>query len=50
MNNTADFIDFAIFHSMPTAAGVFDESGKLLGSSSSPIQIWKEGDCVKVIC
>ncbi|XP_044464910.1 FGGY carbohydrate kinase domain-containing protein-like isoform X2 [Mangifera indica] len=28
-------------------AGVFDESGKLLGSSSSPIQIWKEGDCVE---
>ncbi|XP_054806367.1 uncharacterized protein LOC129309049 isoform X2 [Prosopis cineraria] len=24
-------------------AGVFDENGKLLGSSSSPIQIWKDG-------
>ncbi|KAF7801627.1 FGGY carbohydrate kinase domain-containing protein [Senna tora] len=23
--------------------GLFDESGKLLGSSSSPIQIWKDG-------
>ncbi|KAI3805526.1 hypothetical protein L1987_27977 [Smallanthus sonchifolius] len=28
-------------------AGLFDEAGKLLGSTSSPIQIWKEGDCVE---
>ncbi|XAR66667.1 Ribulokinase [Bertholletia excelsa] len=28
-------------------AGLFDEKGKLLGSASSPIQIWKEGDCVE---
>ncbi|XP_027329565.1 FGGY carbohydrate kinase domain-containing protein isoform X2 [Abrus precatorius] len=28
-------------------AGLFDEKGKLLGSSSSPIQIWKDGDCVE---
>ncbi|KAI9192333.1 hypothetical protein LWI28_021365 [Acer negundo] len=28
-------------------AGLFDESGKLLGSASSPIQIWKDGDCVE---
>jgi hypothetical protein len=28
---------------------VFDENGKLLGSSSSPIQIWKAGDCVEVM-
>ncbi|KAD4179913.1 hypothetical protein E3N88_28504 [Mikania micrantha] len=28
-------------------AGLFDEAGKLLGSASSPIQIWKEGDCVE---
>ncbi|KAF7154781.1 hypothetical protein RHSIM_Rhsim01G0007000 [Rhododendron simsii] len=28
-------------------AGLFDEDGKLLGSASSPIQIWKEGDCVE---
>ncbi|KAF4383948.1 hypothetical protein G4B88_016381 [Cannabis sativa] len=28
-------------------AGLFDENGKLLGSSSSPIQIWKEGDCIE---
>ncbi|XP_048133502.1 FGGY carbohydrate kinase domain-containing protein [Rhodamnia argentea] len=28
-------------------AGLFDEEGKLLGSASSPIQIWKEGDCVE---
>ncbi|KAM7477034.1 hypothetical protein LguiB_024277 [Lonicera macranthoides] len=28
-------------------AGLFDENGKLLGSASSPIQIWKEGDCVE---
>ncbi|XP_011018187.1 PREDICTED: FGGY carbohydrate kinase domain-containing protein isoform X2 [Populus euphratica] len=28
-------------------AGLFDDSGKLLGSASSPIQIWKEGDCVE---
>lgn len=26
---------------------MFDESGKLLGSASSPIQIWKEGDCIE---
>lgn len=30
-------------------AGLFDENGKLLGSASSPIQIWKDGDCVEVI-
>ncbi|CAL1415083.1 unnamed protein product [Linum trigynum] len=28
-------------------AGVFDDKGKLLGTSSSPIQIWKEGDIVE---
>nr|XP_043627859.1 FGGY carbohydrate kinase domain-containing protein isoform X2 [Erigeron canadensis] len=28
-------------------AGLFDEAGKLLGTASSPIQIWKEGDCVE---
>ncbi|CAL5199355.1 unnamed protein product [Lathyrus oleraceus] len=28
-------------------AGLFDEEGKLLGSSSSPIQIWKDGDFVE---
>lgn len=28
-------------------AGLFDEDGKLLGCSSSPIQIWKDGDCVE---
>ncbi|XP_030456437.2 uncharacterized protein LOC115677411 [Syzygium oleosum] len=28
-------------------AGLFDEEGKLLGSASSPIQIWKEGGCVE---
>ncbi|TKY54600.1 FGGY carbohydrate kinase domain-containing protein [Spatholobus suberectus] len=28
-------------------AGLFDEKGKLVGSSSSPIQIWKEGACVE---
>ncbi|KAL4564278.1 hypothetical protein LXL04_028338 [Taraxacum kok-saghyz] len=28
-------------------AGLFDEGGKLLGSASSPIQIWKEGHCVE---
>ncbi|KAF1875772.1 hypothetical protein Lal_00006402 [Lupinus albus] len=28
-------------------AGLFDEEGKLLGSSSSPIQIWKNGACVE---
>lgn len=28
-------------------AGLFDENGKLLGSSSSPIQIWKDRDCVE---
>ncbi|KAB2600179.1 hypothetical protein D8674_010450 [Pyrus ussuriensis x Pyrus communis] len=28
-------------------AGLFDEDGKLLGSSSSSIQIWKDGDSVE---
>ncbi|KAF7083956.1 hypothetical protein CFC21_087673 [Triticum aestivum] len=28
-------------------AGIFDDKGKLLGSASSPIQIWKERDCVE---
>uniref|UniRef100_A0A7C9EE93 FGGY carbohydrate kinase domain-containing protein n=1 Tax=Opuntia streptacantha TaxID=393608 RepID=A0A7C9EE93_OPUST len=28
-------------------AGLFDERGKLLGFASSPIQIWKEGDCIE---
>ncbi|XP_047308397.1 FGGY carbohydrate kinase domain-containing protein [Impatiens glandulifera] len=28
-------------------AGLFDVKGKLLGCASSPIQIWKEGDCVE---
>ncbi|GER52633.1 FGGY family of carbohydrate kinase, partial [Striga asiatica] len=28
-------------------AGLFDNDGRLLGCSSSPIQIWKEGDCVE---
>ncbi|KAL6973713.1 hypothetical protein U1Q18_027900 [Sarracenia purpurea var. burkii] len=28
-------------------AGLFDGNGKLLRSASSPIQIWKEGDCVE---
>ncbi|XBH62058.1 hypothetical protein VPH35_116371 [Triticum aestivum] len=28
-------------------AGIFDEKGKLLGSASSPIQIWKEKDCIE---
>ncbi|XP_057514653.1 uncharacterized protein LOC130796336 isoform X1 [Actinidia eriantha] len=30
-------------------AGLFDGNGKLLGCASSPIQIWKEGDCVEVL-
>nr|DAD29034.1 TPA_asm: hypothetical protein HUJ06_030502 [Nelumbo nucifera] len=28
-------------------AGLFDGNGKLLGSSSSPIQIWKDGNCIE---
>jgi len=28
-------------------AGIFDEHGNLLGSASSPLQIWKEGDCIE---
>ncbi|KAL6523431.1 hypothetical protein OROGR_017034 [Orobanche gracilis] len=28
-------------------AGLFDNDGRLLGSASSPIRIWKEGDCVE---
>ncbi|KAJ8560501.1 hypothetical protein K7X08_022361 [Anisodus acutangulus] len=31
-----------------TRAGLFNEDGKLLGSASSPIQIWKDGDCVEI--
>ncbi|PNT66010.1 FGGY carbohydrate kinase domain-containing protein isoform X4 [Brachypodium distachyon] len=27
--------------------GLFDDKGKLLGSASNPIQIWKEKDCVE---
>ncbi|XP_042409618.1 FGGY carbohydrate kinase domain-containing protein-like isoform X1 [Zingiber officinale] len=28
-------------------AGLFDEKGRLIGSASSPIQIWKEKDCIE---
>ncbi|KAG9455963.1 hypothetical protein H6P81_000471 [Aristolochia fimbriata] len=28
-------------------AGLFDEQGKLLGTASSPLQIWKDGDCIE---
>ncbi|KAH0450560.1 hypothetical protein IEQ34_021252 [Dendrobium chrysotoxum] len=28
-------------------AGLFNQEGRLLGSASSPIQIWKEGDCIE---
>ncbi|GLT80393.1 hypothetical protein SLA2020_518340 [Shorea laevis] len=28
-------------------AGLFDDKGKLLGTASSPIQIWKDGNCVE---
>ncbi|KAK4415271.1 FGGY carbohydrate kinase domain-containing protein [Sesamum alatum] len=28
-------------------AGLFDDNGRLLGSASCPIQIWKDGDCVE---
>lgn len=28
-------------------AGLFDEDGKLLGSASSPLQIWKDGDYIE---
>ncbi|KAL2612736.1 hypothetical protein R1flu_024428 [Riccia fluitans] len=28
-------------------AGVFDSEGKLIGLASSPLQMWKEGDCVE---
>nr|ATG70945.1 FGGY family of carbohydrate kinase [Juniperus drupacea] len=28
-------------------AGIFDEHGKLLKSASSPLQIWKEGNCIE---
>ncbi|KAL6888773.1 hypothetical protein ACP4OV_009799 [Aristida adscensionis] len=30
-------------------AGIFNEKGKLLGSASSPIQIWKEKDCIEYL-
>uniref|UniRef100_A0A1D1YYV5 FGGY carbohydrate kinase domain-containing protein n=1 Tax=Anthurium amnicola TaxID=1678845 RepID=A0A1D1YYV5_9ARAE len=28
-------------------AGLFDENGRLLSTASSPIQIWKDGDCIE---
>ncbi|KAL0339994.1 UNVERIFIED_CONTAM: FGGY carbohydrate kinase domain-containing protein [Sesamum radiatum] len=28
-------------------AGLFDDNGRLLGSASCPIQIWKDGDCIE---
>ncbi|XP_077222375.1 FGGY family of carbohydrate kinase isoform X2 [Tasmannia lanceolata] len=28
-------------------AGLFDENGRLLSSASSPIQIWKDGNCIE---
>ncbi|EPS63469.1 hypothetical protein M569_11311, partial [Genlisea aurea] len=28
-------------------AGLFDGNGRLIGSASSPIQIWKDGDCIE---
>ncbi|KAG8058257.1 hypothetical protein GUJ93_ZPchr0002g22959 [Zizania palustris] len=34
--------------SFSTDSGLFDEKGKLLGSASSPIQIWKDKDCIEV--
>jgi len=48
-----DFISFFvslnwIMNCVAFYAGLFDEEGKLLGSSSSPIQIWKDGAFVEV--
>ena len=28
-------------------AGIFDSSGKMLGSAAHPIQMWKQGDFVE---
>lgn len=42
-------ISFIIMdYSVVADAGLFDDSGQLLGSASSPIQIWKDRDCVEV--
>jgi len=30
-------------------AGLFDDHSRLLGSAGSPIQIWKDGDCIEVM-
>ncbi|KAJ0603091.1 hypothetical protein HanIR_Chr03g0146751 [Helianthus annuus] len=40
---------YCSIHNLLCVAGLFDEAGKLLGSASSPIQIWKEGDCVELL-
>ncbi|KAH7569356.1 hypothetical protein JRO89_XS06G0150400 [Xanthoceras sorbifolium] len=47
--NKHNGIPVAVFYTLQLLldAGLFDESGKLLGSASSPIQIWKDGDCVE---
>ena len=39
---------FTVYCSLSIASGIFDQKGKLLGSASSPIQIWKEKDCIEV--
>ncbi|KAK3018275.1 hypothetical protein RJ639_003103 [Escallonia herrerae] len=41
------FLMLQFLYLLKFIVGVFDECGKLLGSASSPIQIWKEGDCIE---
>ncbi|KAK9130174.1 hypothetical protein Sjap_010661 [Stephania japonica] len=40
-------IDLCVCLSFDQCVCLFDEGGKLLGSASSHIQIWKEGDCIE---
>lgn len=39
---------FPLSHVCVFDLGLFDEQGRLIGSASSPIQIWKEKDCIEV--
>ncbi|CAL5395511.1 unnamed protein product [Camellia sinensis] len=41
------FVEMSLRLRINLMGRLFDENGKLLGSANSPIQIWKEGDCVE---
>lgn len=46
--NVMTISQFVMTYSLSIVSGLFDQKGKLLGSASSPIQIWKEKDCIEV--